>query len=456
VGVLVSDDLEILGGGAVAVDTATLRETAGRFITAQCDLAQLNQRLGALQNMLFVRRDVAWEAGSAAYELWAAIGEAMKDAEHIADQLRTAAGIYELVELNAQHRAAFFAGDSASADRIELQRRELMAEYPGIWDEAQGFEAERIIMWPSELTRQATELGFAAGEEVGERGPIIGGVAGGLSALALAVTAGVTGQGLLGRGTRLTGASPRVAIAPVAPQSRATTAPRSLADAAARIPDNGASRIRVERYAMPDGSRQFVVYVSGTQSMAVGGRDPWDNRSNAELYARTTSASFVATEQALEAAGARPGDVVHAFGHSQGAMIAAHLALEGDYDTRTLVSLGSPVEADVAPGTLSIGIRHTDDPVAALAGGGHLAPVGDPGSFVAERSYDPTTGLHDLQLAAHGLNGYVETARMIDASGDPRVAAVSDVFAQLGDAKSVEVAEYSARRVSPFSPAGAG
>jgi hypothetical protein len=456
VGVLVTDDIEIMGGGAVAVDTATLRQTAGRFIAAGADLAQLHSRLGALQSMLFVQRDVAWDAGSAVSELWAAIAETMKGAGHIAEQLRGAAAIYELVELNVQHRAAFFSGDAASADRIDMQRRELMASYPGIVEQAQGLEAERIIMWPSELTRQATELGFAVGEEFGGPAAIVGGAVTGLSTLAFAATAGITGQGLVPRDARLSGTGGRVTISPVKPQSRATTAPVSIADAASRIPDNGASRVRVERYGMPDGSRQFVVYVAGTQSMAAGGRDPWDNRSNTELYLRTSSSSFVATERALEAAGARPGDVVHAFGHSQGAMIAAHLTLEGGYDTRTLVSLGSPVEADVAPATLSVGIRHTDDPVAALAGGGHLTPVGAPGSFVAERSHDPATGVHDGRLTAHGLAAYVETARMVDASGDPRVAAVNDVLSQLGQAQSVDVVEYSASRVSPISSAGAG
>jgi len=44
---------------------------------------------------------------------------------------------------------------------------------------------------------------------------------------------------------------------------------------------------------------------------------------------------------------------------------------------------------------------------------------------------------------------------MLDASGDPRMDAVRGVFAQLGDAASVEVTEYRAERVSP-SAAGEG
>ena len=123
------------------------------------------------------------------------------------------------------------------------------------------------------------------------------------------------------------------------------TAPTSLADAAARIPAGGEARIRVERYTMSDGSRQFAVYVAGTQTVAPQTREPFDMDSNVELYTGERSASYEATLAALEQAGAEPGDVVHAFGHSQGAMVVAHLALEGGFDDATLVSFGSPVEA---------------------------------------------------------------------------------------------------------------
>jgi hypothetical protein len=131
---------------------------------------------------------------------------------------------------------------------------------------------------------------------------------------------------------------------------------------------------------------------------------------------------------------------------SQGAMIGSHLAVEGGYDVQTLVSLGSPVEADVGAGTLSVAIRHTDDPVAGLAGGGAMDGVGAPGSFVAERVYDPATAAEDATLPAHRLTAYAETAALVDASGDPRVAGVQAVFDDLGRAASVEVSEYAAVR----------
>ncbi len=128
---------------------------------------------------------------------------------------------------------------------------------------------------------------------------------------------------------------------------------------------------------MPDGSRQFALYVAGTQAPAgFGGDDPFDELSNVQLYAGVSSASYQATLEALRQAGAQPGDVLHDFGHSQGAMITAHVALEAGYDARTHVTFGSPVEADVGGGTLSVAVAHTDDPVAALQGGGHREAVG--------------------------------------------------------------------------------
>ncbi len=137
---------------------------------------------------------------------------------------------------------------------------------------------------------------------------------------------------------------------------------------------------------------------------------------------------------------------MHAFGHSQGAMVATHVAMEGGYDAQTLVTFGSPVEGDVGDDTLSVALRHADDPVTALAAGGHPGSVGAPGSFVAERTADPLPGLHDIGIPAHHIESYTQTAQLLDDSDDPRMTAVRQVFDELGAAASVEVTEYSAER----------
>ncbi|MGN6220761.1 MAG: hypothetical protein ACTHNQ_14765 [Microbacterium sp.] len=466
--------LQIRSGGAVAVDTWTLRETADRFVGARLELDGIRMRLGSLQNMLLAERRYGWDAASAASVLSAGLRDVQDEAQAIAEALRGAAAGYEVVELDVQLRAAQAAGDPVLIGMLESRRAAVIAEYPDA--AAQAFSAQHgfATEWQHELVRQATRWGVGVGDEFGPQAAVIGGA--GLGALTFAGTAflGLAGTGRLSREARLSGSAGPVtvtAVAPAAPggsipsvapggagapavgvappsSSRppATVAPQSLAAAAARIPGDGAARVRVERYAMADGTTKSVVYIAGMQSGAIGGDEPWDNLSNAELYAGKTSDSYAATEAALAAAGVEPGDEVHVVAFSQGAMIGAHLALEGDFDVQTLVSLGSPVDADVGSGTLSVVVRHSDDPVAALAGGGHGETVGSAGSFVAERVYDPDSDPDDVLWPAHRLTAYTETAELVDSSGDPRVAGVHDVFAELAQAESVEVSEYAAVR----------
>ncbi|TQJ30294.1 hypothetical protein [Microbacterium sp. SLBN-146] len=462
-----SDDLEIRGGGAIAVDTDTLRMTAARFVTAAAGLEAIAHRLGSLHNMLFVERDVAAGAVSAASVLSTRLSESMADATMIAGSLREAAGVYELVELNAQHAAAVNAGDGVSAARIQRHRTELMREFPDAMEAARILELERTIMWPSDLVRSATETGMDAGglleilEKVGpwgrtiaDVGGVVGGAVGGLGTIVAATAVGIGGWGRLPQNATLAPGRDEVVVHPVAP-TRAGSAPTSLASAASRMPGAGDSRVRVEKYVSRDGTAQFAVYVSGTRSADVGGREAWDMASNSDLVLGRKSASYQATVAALEDAGARPGDTVHAFGHSQGAMITAHLALDGPFDVQTLVSLGSPVEADVGDGTLAVSMRHTDDAVAALAGGGHAAGVGAPGSIVVERStYDPT-GVAGGP-GPHALESYIETAALVDDSTDPRVDAVRAVLDDLASATRVEVTEYGAERVPGVSLSSSG
>ena len=62
--------------------------------------------------------------------------------------------------------------------------------------------------------------------------------------------------------------------------------------------------------------------------------------------------------------------------------------------------------------------------------------------------------MHDYRLPAHGIDGYTETARLLDASTDPRMDAVRGLFDELGSAASVEITEYAAERVGvePVAP----
>jgi pimeloyl-ACP methyl ester carboxylesterase len=468
----VDDGLQIRSGGVVAVDTATLSAAAVRFEAARDELAAIEETLRTLQAALRAMPEHTDDARASASVLSTKLEQAQAEAAEIAGALREAERAYEMVEIEAEHRAAVLAGDTARAERLDARMTLLVESHPGAWRVALAAQFDRAVLWPSELVRQATQWGVVVGSEIHDPGAVVAGAGAGLLTLGGAAAVGLAGTGRLSRDARLFGTAGAVTITPVAPaapgsggpsvappldgaagaapsasRSPASVAPQGLAAATERIPGSGGdARVRVERYTMPDGSRQYALYLAGMQSAAIGGADAWDNASNIDLYAGRMSDSYAATEAALAAAGAQPGDAVHVFGFSQGAMIGAHLALEGPYDTQTLVSLGSPVDADVGPGTLSVSMRHTDDPVVGLAGGGFAEPVGAPGSLVVERVCDPEAGLDEVRLPAHRLTAYVETAALVDASTDPRVEALRGVFAELGRAESVEVTEYAATR----------
>ncbi|HEX7222668.1 MAG TPA: hypothetical protein VF231_05425 [Candidatus Limnocylindrales bacterium] len=438
-----SDGLEIRSGGAVAVDTVSLRRAAGGFHDLAAELDEIAHDVGSAANRLF---DVSHSDFGATHLIETArrgIASASEVATDIVGALLGAAAVYEIVELHAERAAAQAAGDTTALARIDARLAALAHAHPGAEHRAFLGMLGHDLSLPGDLARQAPGVlwwlapGFHAAAV-----PL---------AWSLQRVIGAVGAGTVPAGARLRGVPTDVTVAPVA-RSGPSNAPRSLADAAARVPGGADARIRVERYTMSDGSRQFAVYVAGTQTTAANTREPFDMASNVRLYSGERSASYDATVAALEQAGARPGDPVHAFGHSQGAMVTTHLAMEAGYDARTLVTFGSPVEGDVGPGTLSVAIRHTDDPVAALAAGGHAGPVGSSGSFVAERASDPLPGPHDIGMPAHGIGSYIETARLLDGSTDPRMAAVRQVFDELGAAASVDVVEFSAERSAVTQP----
>ena len=378
-----SDELDIRGGGAVAVDTTTLRAAAGGFTRLADDLEEIATLVGSAALRLFEVAPAAWDVSYTVELSRRRIVTVIAEAHDIAAALCSAAAVYEIVELRAERAVADAAGDDSALARIDARLAALAREHPDAEHRASLGAFAHAVSWPGGLAAQAPGM--------------FGWLAPGLFPLAIPLAwslqqaVGSIGGGTIPATARLEGAPTHVVIAPVASRGPAT-APASLADAAARVPGGGEARIRVERYTMPDGSRQFAVYVAGTQTVAPDTRDPFDMTSNVELYTGQRSASFDAALAALADAGAEPGDVVHAFGHSQGAMVAARLAVEGGFDAQTVVSFGSPVEADLGDGTLSVSLRHDDDPVAALAAGGHAHAVGSAGSFIASRTADPLPG----------------------------------------------------------------
>lgn len=406
-------DLDISSGGIVAVDTASLRDAAAalRVIVADCDgihdaLQRARMALSASEVPVSLPIRAAEGAATAALGL--------------AESVDRMASIYELAEIDAALRLAGAGGAEATAELI-ARRRVLLRSHPDLFD-ALLFESAR---WRGEHARGLSDQ---------YSGP----VAEALLPLAAGLIAYLN-RGPVPRGTTMTGSAARVSVERIT--SAPAAAPASVAQIVDRIPHGGAARVRVERYTMPGGGVRFAAYVSGTV-LNEREDEAWSMASNLDMYGGVEGASAKAVTAALADAGAQPGDEVGLFGYSQGAGLASYLALSGEYDVPVLVTIGSPVQADVGEGTLSVALRHTDDPVSALANGGFAHRVGAEGSFIASRE---VPGVADA-FAPHDLGAYRETAALVDASADPRVDELRTRLAAFAEATSVESFEYSAAR----------
>ncbi|WP_125133189.1 hypothetical protein [Microbacterium sp. 10M-3C3] len=431
--------IDIRSGGAIAVDSASLVAAAVRLRRLGADAAD------DARTVLAAARAV----GDAGVDLgghlgWAAqvIAGVAAGADDLAARVERAAIRYETVELLVAAELARAACDPAAERAARARLDELRHADPLGF--ARAVAAFRDPRRPGELSRQVLALaGTLGGAALSLAGATL---------LAARVMLDRLDRGAVPASARLGGVAPPVAVTPT--RSVPVAPPASLADAAARIPGGGAARVRVEKYARADGTAQFAVYIAGTQ--AGGGDEPFDMDSNLALYTGGRSASYEAVVDALAQAGAGDGASVMIFGHSQGAMIGERLALEGGFETPMVVSFGSPIEADLGADTLAVRVRHTDDPVAALQNGGLAGAGGAAGSFLVERTADPAPAWTDLALPAHAMTGYVETARLVDASADPRVAAMRRAFDGLAVAPAGMATEYAAVRVSPRGDAGAG
>lgn len=439
-----ADEINISYGGAIAVRTEELRALLPRLHGAT---QMLHSASAHLSHARYECAGIASEWGRAAHYGALAQAAAVRadDLAHTAGNVRLMIEAYELVEQRvraeqlaatdparaAQLRAALDAAAGTPADQLAdtlLRDRET--------DRFRGFAEQALAAVP--FAAWFTPTGASA-------------LSLWLLLRGLQSLVAQWGHGLIPPGARLGGAAPPVRVRPT--ERSASRAPGGIRDALDRIPDSEA-QLRVETYELADGTREYAVYVAGTR--ALGDGDVLNMASNLSLYFGETAASFEAVRQALADAGVPPGATIHAVGHSQGGMIVSRLASEGEYDVRTLVTAGSPVEAAVPETTLSVQLRHTDDAVSMLAGGGSAAGTGAPGSLVVERVGDPAGGIHDLALATHHLPRYLETAAMVDASADVRVESVRQTWAHLGTAVAVTAVEYRATPAPPQNRSSSG
>lgn len=429
-------DLDIRGGTAVEVDTDSLRAAASVLGSIAGELRELEASATRVVELAASAAAAGFAASLEATLLRSSLERARQLTEQTVDALGRAAAHYEAVELLVARGLAERSG-GRSRLALDVQLVGLLAHDPrSLW------AATRSLARSWGHHRDLDDQMYR-----GARGLDL--VAPGWLPSMFFRGVDLWGRGAVPVGARLGGTADPVVVAPE--PSVAIAPPKNLAEAAARIP-RGEHRIRVERYDMPGSAPQYALYVAGTSWG--GERETFDMRSNMQLYTGQRSASSAAVTAALRDAGVGPGDVVHAFAHSQGAMAVERLALEREF--ATVVSFGSPIHAHLGEKTLSVSVRHTDDPVAALQSRGHPVPVGAPGSFVVERLADPATGLHDLAMPGHVMTSYAETSALIDSSSDPRVDALRAVFEGLDAAGLGSGADYTAVRVSPSADSAAG
>ncbi|MGF2949596.1 hypothetical protein [Microbacterium alcoholitolerans] len=433
-----SDGLDITSGGAISVDSSMVRDIGrrlGQVARRLQDAADLVHRAAATCAQT---PDIARMVGTGgmtgcAHRLTAMADEARDDANGV----EMMADTFELVELrNEQAALSVHRPDEAMA----LQRRidALLDGDPDIEKRA----AMLIATWEQGRFGDIADQPWDDVVDVIVPGPPmlgLGTIGAGLLLLSHAGT--MSRRGLLPYGVELKGAPPPVRLEAV---GRGTVAPvASLKDAFERIPYGRAGQVVVEKYTMSDGSKRFVGYIDGTRTVIPGTDDPWDMGSNWDLYVdREQAASQVAVEKALHAAGAEPGDRVELVGYSQGAAGACFIAMEGVYDVDFVLTAGNPVEPSLASDQTLVEARHRGDVISNIAGTGSVGGTGSAASFTMHAEVEPGT-----PIAPHRLQEYIDTAAQADASGDPRVRDLHEaLFAELGEATSVETTEFRAER----------
>lgn len=421
--------LNIDHGGAISVDPDDLRRIARRLDAVAVDHARSSAMIArAYEHVVDTPGLSAHVDLIGLWSLGESIGALRDECRDVVESTLLMADVFEYVEWAVEARM----GEGTPAAATARERMRLLEDADG---RIPGMADALLAEWRGERF-----------EGLGTQLPLWGLV--GPALLPLALIGGGSSLGVVPRGARLRGAAEPVAVAPVT-ASTPTGAPRGLEGALQRIPERRGAQVAVEKYSFAGGATPFVVYIKGTQTFApqdYGGRDPWDMKSNTELYSGRMSASYASTVAALEAAGARPGDRVQVVGHSQGGAIAARLAMQGDFEVPLVVTAGSPVDPTLDPGQTLVTLGHTDDGVRALSGAGSPGGTGSPDSVTITREHDPGFTGNDAG-EPHHLAAYQELAAQADASGDPRIDELDAFWAHLDGAEVIERTEFRAERV---------
>jgi hypothetical protein len=204
-------------------------------------------------------------------------------------------------------------------------------------------------------------------------------------------------------------------------ESNTTKPAESYQDLVSRIPraDEGAAQIRIEKY-----ESGYVVYLGGTiDSGMEPTNEPWDMTSNITAIAELDSGSYNAAVMAMREAGITAEDNVILVGHSQGGLVAAQLAASGEYRVSDVVTVGAPLHQVELPSEVNlVAVEHNEDVIPSLSGVAATAATATH-MTVTRSLYATSTAPRGELLPAHNLSRYVETAAVMDRSGDPKLVA---------------------------------
>lgn len=216
------------------------------------------------------------------------------------------------------------------------------------------------------------------------------------------------------------------------------------------LPGTDVATVTVQRLDRPDGTRSWLVAVPGTQTMSMSGAVPTDMGTNLRLEAGLADTMTAGVLAAMHRAGVGADEPVVLAGHSQGGMVAMHVAAvaAGSFTVGAVVTAGSPdIPAALPNGVPVVRLEHVEDGTARLDG----APtrVTTQVTAITRELADDGHGTPDWG-AAHEVSGYVETAQRVDralaeAPGSiPGVSALDRVLG--GTGTTATTSQYVIRR----------
>lgn len=184
-------------------------------------------------------------------------------------------------------------------------------------------------------------------------------------------------------------------------------------------------------------NRHFTLYLPGTQSWSVvPGKSAFDFTSNVEGMIGIESASQLAAEKSLRAAGFGAGsnDTLTIVGYSQGALIGKNL-IHGSLASHVtgFVSIAAPIDGANLPSHVKVlNLQHSNDPVPKLD---FQAPIDRPNWM--------NVNLGRAGIIGHNLDTYLQS---LEELGSNQLRKMNQLVASVSTSGDVNLMGFDARR----------